>query len=208
MTKRRKATVILSVLILAGAAGTALLLHMRNGGTELTADTDCLNDNIVYYYQKDSRWRDESLGASEYHMGDSGCLTSCLASAINMQETEIEGFDGEVDPGTLNSFFSENGVYDSEGNIQWGALEKASGAEIILKDASELEENEIQMLLEEGCYPVVRVKMPESGSGHFVLIVSCEDGGFICMDPLNEDLESVPLSHFNDTIYSVRYIQN
>lgn len=208
MTKLRKAAAIIPMLILAIAAGTALMLHMRSGGTELTAGNDCLNDNIVYYYQKDSRWKDDPLGSSDYHMGDSGCLTTCLASAINMQETETEGFGGAIDPGTLNRFFSEKGVYDSEGNIQWDALEKATGADVILKDASDLEENEIQNLLEEGCYPVVRVKMPVSGSGHFVLIVSCENGEFICMDPMNKDLESVPLSYFNDTIYSVRYIQN
>ncbi len=206
--KRTLAALILAAIILAGIAVTGVYIYAKHSGIKLEAGTDYMIDNVVYYYQKDSRWKDDPLGTSQYHMGDSGCLVCCLAAEINMQQIEIDGFNTELDPKTLNSFFSQNNVYDSEGNIQWAVLENAIGKNVVLKDASELENNEIQKLIESGCFPVVMVKMPKSGSLHFVLIVSCKDGDFICMDPMNKDLKPVPLSYFNNTIYSVRYIQN
>lgn len=208
--KRKKAffAAVLSVLVLTGIIVAGGCWYSKQIGVKLEASTECLIDNVVCYYQKDSKWKEDPLGNSKYHMSDSGCLTCCLAAAINMQKIEIDGFDGDINPGTLNSFFSEHQVYDGEGNIQWAALESAISADVILKDVSELEDNEIQELLEANCFPVVLVKMPASGSPHFVLIVGSKDGEFLCMDPLNEELKLVPLSYFNGRIYSVRYIQN
>ena len=55
-------------------------------------------------------------------------------------------------------------------------------------------------------YPIARVKL-SYGVGHFVLIVGSENGEYLCMDPLKEKQEPVPLSEFGDKIYFIRYFE-
>ncbi|MBQ8687402.1 MAG: hypothetical protein IJ512_02485 [Ruminococcus sp.] len=197
---------LLIALIFAGLLGG--YVYIKRGGVKIESTIDCVPDSAVHYYQKDALWKDAPLGDSVYHMGDSGCLTTCLAALIHMQEIEVEGIETAITPGTLNQFFSENQVYDSEGNLQWDVLEDVLHTEIVGGDAAEFENGELETLLTRAVYPIVCVRMPESGNYHFVLLIGSENGTYWCMDPLNKKEEPVSLSEFNDRIYSVRYINN
>lgn len=118
-----------------------------------------------------------------------------------------DGDNGKtITPGILNEFFSEQGVYDGNGNIQWGALEQVLGVEIVKWQAGELRNNELDALLSEGVFLIVYVRVHGFGSFHFVLITGSMDGEFLCMDPLNEKQVEVPLSRYGDRIYAVRYM--
>lgn len=206
MKKRGKILLIITaaaVIILAAAA--AVCYTMRNRGVEAVPSADFAADSVVYYYQKDPLWKDDALGNSSYHMEDSGCLVSCIAAEIKMQGVEIPGLS-DITPASLNKFFTENQVYDSEGNVLWEQLEKSINAGVVLKDASDLEDGELDALLENNICPIVRVRMHGDGNYHFVLIVSSCDDMYLCMDPLNEEKRTVPLSEFGNRIYSVRYI--
>ena len=58
-------------------------------------------------------------------MGDSGCLVTCLAAALQMQNIHQTALGDDINPKTLNQFFSTHQVYDAEGDLQWYAMEDA-----------------------------------------------------------------------------------
>ncbi len=185
-----------------------LVLFRIRGSVSLRPEKDCrVPESVVCNFQKDPLWEKDKLGTSAYTMGSSGCLTTCLTSIIDMQNIEIEQVGDGVTPGTMNTLFSNYNVYDNDGNIQWGQLESLLDVSIMRKQASELSGNEIDTLLEQKCYPIVRVRVAGIGNNHFVLIVGAQDGEYLCMDPLNEKGEIVPLSKFWNRIYAVRYIK-
>lgn len=62
-------------------------------------------------------------------------------------------------------------------------------------------------LLQDGIYPIVRVRMKGSGNFHFVLIVKSERGKFWCMDPMVQTDSLVSLEEFGNRIYAVRYLE-
>ena len=71
-----------------------------------------------------------------------------------------------------------------------------------------MQDGELDQELAAGRYPIVRVKMPKSGSYHYVLLVGSADGTYLCMDPLQTKAQTVPLSDFGGKIYAVRVLQS
>lgn len=173
----------------------------------MTPSANSLSDNVVYYYQKDTHWKDEPLGNSVYHIGDSGCLITCLAAVMQMQGIECEKLGADVNPKTLNQFFSAHQVYDAEGNLLWYALEDTLDVTVIQKEAAELQEGELDSLLKQGCYPIACVQT-KTGSMHFVLLVGSQDGMYWCMDPMQQEETAVPLSKYGNSFDSIRYLMN
>lgn len=187
---------------------TAVLLILRvRGSISIKPEKDFqIPENVVCAFQKNSLWNQDKLGTSAYTMESSGCLTTCITSVVDMQNIEIDQVRDGLTPGTLNALFSSHNVYDGDGNIQWGQLESLLGVSIVREQASALSAGEIDHLLEQGCYPIVRVRVAGLGNYHFVLIVGAQDGKYLCMDPLNEKEEVIPLSKFWNRIYAIRYI--
>ena len=199
----------IGVLVCMGLSA-GYLLHRHHAAKPATVETAQVHmpENVVCFYQKDDVWKTEHLGESKYTMADSGCLTCCVAAAFQMQEISVDGLAENANAGTVNQFFSEQGVYDGEGNLQWNMLEKSTGVSVVQKDAGELADGELDAILESGSYPIVRVRVGGVGSYHYVLIVGSADGTYQCMDPLEQEEKLVPLSAFGETIYAVRYLQN
>lgn len=166
-----------------------------------TEEQKTMPEGIVCYRQDDPIWAADSLGSSEYKMADSGCLTTCITAALNMQGLS------ELNPGEINKLFSENNVYDNEGNIDWESMESVLGVRVVRKDADETDSSELTELLSKGIYPVVRIRTGLVGHFHYVLLVYGDDGEFYCMDPLNDKKKPVALSRLNSRIYAVRYIE-
>ncbi|MDE7479472.1 MAG: C39 family peptidase [Lachnospiraceae bacterium] len=151
---------------------------------------------VAAYRQDDDAWAKARLGDSRFTMKSSGCLVTCIASAVSTET------GSEITPGELNEIFSENRVYDSEGNIQWAAIDKIEGysAEVF----QSISEQEIAQCLAAGHYPIVRVRMHGIGNFHYVLIVGVEDGAYLCMDPLENELTK--LSQYLNRVYAVRMV--
>lgn len=151
---------------------------------------------VVSYRQDDKIWADDIFGNSRFTMRSSGCLVTCIASAVSMETGK------KITPDILNKIFSENQVYDSEGNIQWAAIDKIEGyhTEVF----GEVSEAEIIECLAVGCYPIVRVRIHGFGSFHYVLIVGIEDGEYVCMDPLKNSLTK--LTDYLNRVYAVRVV--
>ncbi len=194
--KRNQSFMIVLLLLFAGAGFACLRLR---GGVQVRApkDRDILPDaEVVFYRQDDERWREDHLGDSDYTMGSSGCLVSCIASAVSMESGR------EETPGILNAKLSEEKAYDGEGNLQWEPL---SGLEEYQVDVySEVSTDIIDACLLEGHYPVARVRMYILGNTHYVLIVGVKDGKYLCMDPLKDGLTE--LSYCGNRVYALRCV--
>ncbi len=151
---------------------------------------------VAAYRQDDEIWGEDTLGDSRFTMRSSGCLVTCIASAVSMETGK------EMTPGVLNQILSDNQVYDSEGNIQWAAVDGIEGyhADVYQK----VSETEIAQCLAAGHYPIVRVRMHGLGSFHYVLIVGSEDGEYVCIDPLEDGLTR--LSDYLNRVYAVRVV--
>lgn len=206
-TKKRILCFLLLVLMIGLVlCGGRLLRNRGNDSVKISPSMEAAPMHVAFFRQKDAAWKDDALGESSYTMGDSGCLTTCLASAFVMQGILPESFSDELTPGTLNAYFSANEVYDKEGNLQWEVLSQSADVNVVMKDADDLADGELEQLLSDEIYPIVKVRVDGVGSYHFVLLVGSENSEFLCMDPLQEADALVPLSESGGKIYTVRYV--
>lgn len=199
--KNKKRIVIRLLISVAGilAVVIALLGFRLRGSVVIRADqTARVPQDVTAYKQDDERWADDALGDSSYTMKSSGCLVSCIASAISMESRD------EVTPGELNQIFTEHGAYDSEGNIQWAAVDRIDGYSTHVYQG--VAQQEIDQCLAAGHYPIVRVRVNGVGNFHYVLIVGTENEDYICMDPLKSELTE--LSQYLGRVYAVRMVQS
>lgn len=172
--------------------------RVRHGVIVKTDRTEVISREVTAYRQDDERWAKDTLGSSSFTMKSSGCLVTCIASALSMEGAQ------EVTPGELNKIFSENNVYDSEGNIQWSAIENIGGYSVNVY--SDVDEQVIYQWLSEGHYPIVRVRVSGIGNWHYVLVVGLEDKEYICMDPWKNELTK--LSQYLNRVYAVRVVSS
>ncbi len=193
MGRRRLILLLTGCIVLAAAAFAALRLR---GGSFVSAARDCAPaEEIVFYRQDDVRWAAEKLGESRFSMETSGCLVCCIASALAMS--------GEEDtPLTLNRTLSRCSAYDSEGNLLWGKL--AEAGDYTVEVCGRVSEEFLLQCLQDGKYPIVRVRVHGLGNFHYVLVVEARGGKFYCMDPLREGLCS--LADYGNRVYAVRCV--
>lgn len=195
--KRNRAFTIIMISACIVLAFIAVAFLRFRGGMLIKPSFDIAPDtDIICYRQDDSRWADELLGNSKYTLESSGCLVSCIASALSME------YGIEETPSTLNARLSSDGVYDSEGNMQWEGLRQTTGYQVDLP--SDISSNMIDSYLSRGIYPIVRVRMYALGNVHYVLIVEAENGRYRCMDPLKDELTD--LADYGNRIYAVRCV--
>lgn len=197
-TKSKQVKIALFCFLLGCGMLVAIFLALRLRGSVVVkfGETQLAVGEAVSYRQDDKMWADDMLGDSGFTMQSSGCLVTCIAAAVSMET------GNEVTPGALNHLFSENQVYDSEGNVQWAAIEEIEGYSVDV--FQEVSEPEIVQNLAFGHYPIVRVRMHGIGSFHYVIIVGVEDGKYICMDPLEDELTR--LSRYWNRVYAVRVV--
>ena len=200
--KRKSIVSVIILLIFLCLAATFFTFLRFRGSKVLKVSGETMNiipcKDIVLFRQDDERWAEEKMGDSDYSMKKSGCLITCIAAALSMS--------GEtVTPESLNELFSSGGVYDSEGNLQWENLRQIDGGNTFEVEVyNTVTEEILRDCLEQGIFPIVRVRMRGIGNVHYVLVVKLEDGKYFCMDPLEEELQ--PLSHYGNRIYAIRYV--
>ena len=168
-----------------------LTVRLR-GSVKVYPDRDIVvSEDYILYRQDNDLWAGDYLGESTFTMKSSGCLVTCIASAMN------------VDPKTLNEQFSLHNVYDSEGNLLWGNLKNADDSYHV-EVFSEVSKDILMDCLNNDRFPIVRVRMHGIGNFHYVLIVKAEKGIFYCMDPLQDEV--TPLSAYGNRIYAIRCV--
>ena len=207
---KKKHLYALTVLLIILAAGALFFDMSRQHGSVLVRASHAAgSSDIICYLQSDPAWAEDFLGSSSYTMKSSGCLTTCLAEALQYEGITPETITGaadSIDPGALNMFLSKEHVYDNEGNIQWEPLENVLNVTAVRQGADGITGKTLENLLAKRIFPIVRVRVNGSGSFHYVLIVNSDGKEFRCMDPMNPSDSLVPLSDFGNCIYAVRYI--
>lgn len=205
LRRRKMAAGIAGLGILCILAGAMLFFrHGQDEGVRIMSQRDYPVGAAVSYCQKDDRWKEDKLGSSGYTMAKSGCLTSCIASALSM-EYQNTGSGSAMTAGELNQIFSEHGVYNDQGDIVWNRIKDAlPGTQVLV--ASFVNGQEIEDLLAQGHYPAVKVKVGGNGAAHWVLLAGSEDGEYLCMDPLEGSGELVPLSRHGGVVYRMRCV--
>lgn len=194
--KRRWITICMICVICIAVISCGFVTWRIRGSHMISATEDIeLESEVILYRQNDERWADETLGNSSYTIGKSGCLVSCIASAITMTKEEKT-------PHTITEEFSFYQVFDAEGNVLWDNLQAIGDYNVDV--FSEATEEAVMKCLKEGRYPIVRVRMYGLGKFHYVLIVKAEKGEFYCMDPLEDELTK--LSRYANRIYAVRCV--
>lgn len=179
------------ILIFVLAVCFIFMFRVR-GSVKVYSDRDiAASEDYVLYRQDNDLWAEDHLGGSLFTMESSGCLVTCIASAMN------------IDPKTLNEQFSSYNVYDSEGNLLWGNIKNVDESYHV-EVFSEASEDILLNCLDQGRFPIVRVRMYGIGNFHYVLIVKAEKGIFYCMDPLQDEL--TPLSAYGNRIYGIRCV--
>lgn len=212
----KSAVLVLVAAMLLCAVLAGLLWQRRHGADEAVAirpEREHPVGIVQTYCQKDERWAEDKLGGSVYRMGGSGCLTSCIASALSTQAATAIGDRGEaladrdkyMTAGELNRIFSEGQVYNEQGDIVWGRIEEVM-PEVRVLVAGSVDGKQIETLLDEGKYPIVKVKVGGNGAAHWVLLVGSDGGEYLCMDPLVEDGKLVPLSRHGGAVYRMRCV--
>lgn len=187
---------LLAIICIVGLTVASQLIKNR-GGINIKCEVEYpVSSRIVHYRQDDDKWKDYNLGNSKYTMKSSGCITTCIASAISES-------DSPLDPKELVLLLNDNGVFDAAGNMQWGKLDEISGFHTMVY--SDRDSEYIDQCLSQGRYPIVKIHRKSLFSyHHFVLIVGSEDGKYICMDPLKDDFTY--LTDYGNRIYSVRCV--
>lgn len=199
---KRLLTILFYALLFLCLLAAAFAFRTR-GGRAVSPGITIESGGTVFFSQRDEAWASERLGDSAFTMGSSGCLVTCIASALNMQKTIPDNME-ILTPLTLNAALSDAGAYDTQGNLLWDALHKSFALEtdLIGSASSDL----IDSYLEKGIYPIARVRVNGLGGYHFVLITGAEKGEYLCMDPLKKEAETVPLSEYAGRIYSLRCV--
>lgn len=187
---------ILVVLVLAGILMAIYVLKNR-GGVKITCESDYkVNESLISYRQDDEQWEDDNIGKSNFTMGDSGCIITSIATAISQSKSPLT-------PGELNALLTEENVFDGEGNLQWGMLEQIDGFHVNVY--SDITEQNIDTCLENGRYPIVKVHRKTLTSyHHYILIIGTENGDYVCMDPLENQLTK--LSDYGNKVYAIRCV--
>lgn len=190
-------TILIILLIITGIIG-GIYLFLHRGGTKVTCDIDYpVDSELVAYRQDDLEWAKDMIGDSKFDMESSGCVISSIATALSKSNKALN-------PGELNAMMSENNVFDSEGNLQWGVLANIDGfhADVYSDVSSEI----IDDILNSGKYPVIRVVRGKAlvSFHHYVLIIGAENGKYICMDPLEDKYTT--LDDYNNKIYAIRCV--
>ena len=201
MKRKRILFAILLLIFLCVAAIFFTLVRFR-GSKVIKVSKEAINiipcDDITLFRQDDARWAGEKLGSSAYSMKKSGCLVTCIAAALAMEGKTVT-------PEGLNEHFSSGSVYDNEGNLQWENLRQLDGGNTFdVEVYNTISEEILRNCLEQGKFPIVRVRMRGIGNVHYVLVVKLEEGKYFCMDPLENELQ--PLSHYGNRIYAIRCV--
>ena len=204
----RRGRLLRWLLVLVAMLAAAGLIHraaLRANGVVVLARRE-MPSMPVYFYQQDPAWADDAMGASDKTLGKAGDGVTCLASLIEMQQLDVP-VSGELDPGTLNDWLSANGAYDGAGSLNWSKVATLLGARLVERRPGWGLGGLLERLLQAGIYPVVRVRRPDTGTFHDVLVVGTVHGEFVIVDPLDPTGIPNSLGLYNNRIYDVKYMK-
>lgn len=166
-----------------------ILANVYGTGSDVKSSCDysCgASGDFASWKQTDGTWKDVIIGSPGGSMGKIGCLVTSLA--IQIARSGAAPFD-DFNPGSFAMALNQIGAFGPGGALQ-GDHYVTSVAPNFYKDYSSANTGGIgstqadklaviQKQLEDGCYPIVRVK----GDGHFVAVDRVEGDSVYIFDP-------------------------
>ncbi len=205
MRRRRLIRRLLAALVFVAAVALAWDLAARVDSVEVRPKSE-MPSVQTFFHQEDAAWKGDRMGDSERTLGEYGDGVSCLASLIQMQQLSVP-LDGEPDPGTLNAWLSANDAYDGRGNLNWKKAAKLLGVKCGRKQARRGLGALLERLLQREIYPIVQVRMPDTGRDHYVLVVGSVHGEYVIVDPLDPTDTPNTLGLYGNRISSMIYFE-
>ena len=197
MGTNKKALIIIAAVLMLILGLLGFVKFKDRNGIAVKSTTDFpVNENLIAYRQDNEERKADKIGDSKYDLESSGCVITSIATALS--DSDIA-----MNPGELNKYLSENNVFDEEGNLQWGKIDELDGlcADVYTKKSADI----IDGCLAAGHYPIVKIHRNTLFSyHHYVLIIGAENGDYICMDPLQDNLTK--LSDYKNKIYAIRCV--
>ena len=134
---------------------------------------------VPHFYQGDSTWGDDLLGATAVTLGQEGCAVSCAAMVLAF-------YGAPLHPGTLNRFLQRlPGGYTPRGWIEWQCAAEAAPQMVnhLLPHYEDLPSYAlIDSNLLIGNPVIVRVRSPRDTT-HFMVLVGKEGDRYLTLDP-------------------------
>ncbi len=158
--------------------------------------------DVPQFFQGDSRWSVDPLGASPGTLGAEGCAVASAAMTL-------ASYGMDVDPGRLNQFLTAlPGGYTPEGWIYW---EKAAEFDrgLTARLLPHYEDKPSYFLLDwnviQGNPVIVRLRYRD-GITHFVVICGKSGYDYLVRDPGRGGIKGVyPLKEFGSDIEALRF---
>ena len=163
----------------------------------LSDDYSMLWNGIVYgidsgeyvsWRQKGATWSSIRIGNTSSTIGDIGCLVTSVAILIQKSGTAPATIT-PFNPGTFVEALNNNGGFDSNGNLQYTAINKAVPdfkymGNIGLRDKTKTEKLElITKYFNDGYYLAVEVKGATPGNQHWVAVIGIDGNNIVMVDP-------------------------
>lgn len=188
---------LLVIAIVALAFYVGRVYYIKSFGINLVPLEDHPVQALSYYRQNDPEWQNNLIGTTNRNMGSTGCLISCVATAISQLGSPVK-------PDEFNSKLTQvNGFQGAD--LIWYKINEAF-PKINYRYNRIFNNKIIESDLEKGLLPIVNVKYYKTGVTHWVIIVGAEDGEFIICDPLGDGYSTKLLSD-HGKVYAYRVIE-
>jgi Peptidase_C39 like family len=192
---------VIVILLLLAASGSIYYFGKREisatGGLYFFSRSEL---NVPRFAQADPRWSDDFLGPTDSTMGAEGCAVSSAAMVLAY-------YGVNVDPGTLNTFLTNNDGYTPQGWVYW---EKAAAfapekAKHVYEDAPSYYLIDSNLL--RGNPVIIRIRL-SSGITHFVVIVGKRGFHYLIQDPGSSGDKGIyPLYRLVPKIEALRFYE-
>lgn len=188
---------LLSAIFCVFVLYSASAFYIKNIGITLKTDENFdYSSELEYFLQTDPEWASAKLGTSNYTLAQQGCTITDVAMVLNYL-----GY--ETNPALLNQQFTEDSLYDENGNLLWFKLEDLYPVQY--KHRRIFSSKTIEKNLRNEILPIVKVKLAQWDLEHWVLIVGADGEDFLVMDPLNKNKTVTKLSDYGK-VYAYRAI--
>ena len=137
--------------------------------------------------QKGATWSNIKIGNTSSTIGDIGCLVTSIA--ILIEKSGVSTPMVPFNPGTFVEALNTKGGFDSNGNLQYAAVNKAVPefrymGHVELRDKTrEQKLSLISQYYEQGYYLAVEVKGATPGNQHWVAVNGINGNNIIIVDP-------------------------
>lgn len=144
----------------------------------------------VNWRQGDPTWSNVRIGNTSSTVGRIGCLVTSIA--ILIEKSGVNTTISPFNPGTFVEALNKNGGFDSGGNLQYAAVNKAVPGfsyvgHVDLKGKSRSEKlATISQYFSQGYFITAEVKGATQGSQHWVAVTGVDSVNVMMVDPASD----------------------